>query len=539
MNKNALHDPVWFTPPDGSSRVLLKDSPSPPPAPDYRGAAEETAAGNLANTQLATRANRANQYSPYGSSTWTQADPSDPNSQWSQHINLSDTGSSLLNSLNKSQLGMADLQQGATDNVRATMGTPFNYSGPQIQSSVEGSTYQGSVAQPDVQRGVAQTGVQGTVPTSALQRSVSNPGVQTYFDTAGRQQQQLADVGGPQRGLNFNGAPTLPGVNDFGRERDQVTNALLSRSEPQFARDEELTRTRLLNQGLATGSQASNYDLDTLNRARNDARMQATLAGSQEQSRLFGLASQARNQYTGEQAQQGQFANNAQNQAFSQGLAGGQFANQAQQAQYGQNLGAMQAGNAARAQEFAQGLGAGNFANQAAMNEYTQNLGAGQFANQAAAQQFAQNLGAGQFANQAAAQQFGQGLAAGQFSNQAADRQFSQGLAQANFGNTAAQQALAQQMALYNQPLNTLSAIRSGSQVTNPQFPTYVQQQATPGANMSGAVGQQGQWDQGLYNQGVGQANSFNSGLMSIAGTALGGPIGGAIGSYVGRNWNG
>lgn len=73
-----------------------------------------------------------------------------------------------------------------------------------------------------------------------------------------------------------------------------------------------------------------------------------------------------------------------------------------------------------------------------------------------------------------------------------------------------------------NQPLNELNALRTGSQVTNPQFSNVPQQQATPGANMLGAAQAQGSYDQGLYNAGVGQANSFNSGLMSLAGAGLG-----------------
>ena len=94
-------DPIYFAPQRkfGGGWICFKDSPSPPPAPDYTGAAQATAAGNLQAAQAATKANRVNQYSPYGSSTYTQADPNDPNSQWSQQISLSDTGQKLLDRL--------------------------------------------------------------------------------------------------------------------------------------------------------------------------------------------------------------------------------------------------------------------------------------------------------------------------------------------------------------------------------------------------------------------------------------------------------
>jgi hypothetical protein len=39
---------------------------SPPPPPDYAGAARETAQGNLEAARVATAANRVNQITPYG-----------------------------------------------------------------------------------------------------------------------------------------------------------------------------------------------------------------------------------------------------------------------------------------------------------------------------------------------------------------------------------------------------------------------------------------------------------------------------------------
>src|SRR5262245_16978334 len=47
------------------------DSPDPPPAPDYTGAAEQEAAGNLAMARYQTNANRVNQINPWGSITYT------------------------------------------------------------------------------------------------------------------------------------------------------------------------------------------------------------------------------------------------------------------------------------------------------------------------------------------------------------------------------------------------------------------------------------------------------------------------------------
>ena len=84
-------------------------SSSPPPAPDYAGAATATAQGNLEATRAATEANRINQYTPYGSLTYSR-DPNaaTPDSGWSQSINLNDVGQKLLDYQNNASLGLGE-----------------------------------------------------------------------------------------------------------------------------------------------------------------------------------------------------------------------------------------------------------------------------------------------------------------------------------------------------------------------------------------------------------------------------------------------
>ena len=59
----------------------MKDAPAPP---DYKGAAEATAASDREMLREQTRANRPNQYTPFGTNIWNQ----DAEGNWSQHINL-------------------------------------------------------------------------------------------------------------------------------------------------------------------------------------------------------------------------------------------------------------------------------------------------------------------------------------------------------------------------------------------------------------------------------------------------------------------
>lgn len=336
--------------PFGAARYW-KDAPSPPAAPDYKGAAEATAAGNLQQAQQATAANRVNQYSPYGSSTYSQSDPSNPASPWSQQISLSPTGQSLLDSLNNSQLGIAGLQGGATGQVADTMGGGFNYNGPTVTGSFNAP------------------------------------------------------------GLDLSGVPKLPEASEAARQAAEQAayGRATSRLDPQWNDRQTDTETQLRNQGLVPGGEAYDKAERNLTFARNDAYDQARMG------------------------------------AVQQGL-------QAQQAQFGMGL-------AANNQGYQQALGSQN-------------------------------------------QMFNQGLAGG------------------NFNNSAAAQALQQQLALYNQPLNQLNALRSASQVTNPQFGSVPQQQAVGGANYAGAAQQSGLYDQNLYNQGIGVQNQNTSGMVGLAGAA-------------------
>lgn len=103
-------------------------SSSPPPAPDYAGAAQATAQGNLEATRAATEANRINQYTPYGSLTYSR-DPNaaTPDSGWSQHVNLNETGQKLLDYQNNAALGLGEQTGQALSRVGDSLSQPFDY----------------------------------------------------------------------------------------------------------------------------------------------------------------------------------------------------------------------------------------------------------------------------------------------------------------------------------------------------------------------------------------------------------------------------
>jgi hypothetical protein len=87
-------------------------------------------------------------------------------------------------------------------------------------------------------------------------------------------------------------------------------------------------------------------------------------------------------------------------------------------------------------------------------------------------------------------------------------------------GLAARQQGFNEAAYQRNEPLNTLNAVRTGSQVTNPNFVSTPQQATTKGPDMLGAATAQGNYDTAANNAASASSSGMTSGLMSLAGTA-------------------
>lgn len=108
------------------------------------------------------------------------------------------------------------------------------------------------------------------------------PGQQQIFENDQQLQQQLgflginaADMAGDtmKQPLNFN--------ERFGTQaqgRQDVIDAMMGRYDQDFARQKDATNSDLIARGIPSGSKAYETEMDRLNRGRNDALQQATLA---------------------------------------------------------------------------------------------------------------------------------------------------------------------------------------------------------------------------------------------------------------------
>lgn len=139
---------------------------------------------------------------------------------------------------------------------------------------------------------------------------------------------------------------------DFSKDRQRVERALMERMQPGLERDRNALEDRLASQGINIGSAAYRNAMDDYSRQVNGARLEAVLAGGQEQSRMTGL-----------EANRAAFENQAQSQQFGQNATRAGFANDANQQEFQNDSIRVGANNQAQAQQFGQNAQRTAFAN--------------------------------------------------------------------------------------------------------------------------------------------------------------------------------
>jgi hypothetical protein len=252
---------------------------SAPAAPDYTGAAQATASGNIAAAQQATRANRVNQYTPYGSLTYQE----NPNGTWDQNMNLSSTGQQLLNADNQSALGLAGLQNNAMQGVASQQGRGWNDSALTPSAINPGQTAQDAI--------MSRLNPQFDRRQSALETQLANQGI----------------ARGTEAWTN--------GMTDLNNARNDATSqaALQGIGLGQQARQ----------QGIQEQQYFNSRDLNNLNALRTGSQVTNPTFSSYNQQATTGGADTLGAQQAGYNAQLGNVnANNAFSGSAMQGLFG-------------------------------------------------------------------------------------------------------------------------------------------------------------------------------------------------------------------------
>jgi len=283
-----------------------------PAAPDYVGAANATAAGNLEAARAAAAANRVNQYTPYGNLTYShgsqqyndtaynnamadyQAKLDAYNSSGTSGVNSGDYASmlnALQNSSGTSGVNSVDyasmfnaLQNGSVESENGLYGGSQNGS-----VELENGLYRGS------QNGSSSTPKVKPVMPNREDYLISSPDDGwSVTTTLAPEQQQLLDQQNAislglanlaDRGLGYVDSALKNNITLGDLPKSMVNpgqtgqDALMARFQPQIERSRAALENKLANQGIMPGSEAYKNAMEQQQQGENDLWMQAALNG--------------------------------------------------------------------------------------------------------------------------------------------------------------------------------------------------------------------------------------------------------------------
>lgn len=257
---------------------------SAPEAPDYEALAREQAKAQQELLAQQTLANRVNQYTPWGSVTWSN------DRQFNQQAY--DAAMQAY----QQQMANSSASQGGH---WATVGGDGDYGQwqewvPNNKRSIGSSSGSSGLSVPNPAD--FYTGGDQWSQTITL-----SPEQQALFDQYNRLQQGLfgsqdATLGRVQDMYSQGFNPDLPAIYDPNLATNNATELLMQRLNPQLDQQYERLQSRLANQGITMGSQAWQNAMNQFGQNRNDAYNQASLAGITLGMQQQGLTNQQQQQ---------------------------------------------------------------------------------------------------------------------------------------------------------------------------------------------------------------------------------------------------
>lgn len=308
---------------------MCAPSPPAPSMPDIEG----QTASNIETAKATNLLNNPNVIGPTGSTTFTSGDTFDQAGY--------DAATDAWN------------QRNNQINVLAGSGLPM---APELAAQLRG------------QLGSAPTkGKYTTLGRETMNQTLS-PEEQAIYDQSSKNKLSLGQLAGQgaeaMKGLigtqvDYSGAPAAP--KDSEAIRKQVVDAMMSRNEPRLNQAAEQQDADLIAAGIRPGTEAWNRVKTEQGQTRNDALMQAQLAGGQESSRAYGMDEASRKNYIAELLSKRQVPLNEITALMSGSQVSNPFAGQG-----------YQAGGAVQPTDINAGT---NMLNQYNMNAYNQQIG--------------------------------------------------------------------------------------------------------------------------------------------------------------------
>ena len=271
-------DPIYFAPQrkPGGGWLVFKDSPSPPPAPDYAALAQQQGQANIDAARTSARLSNPNITSPLGSRTITYGSGAPTFNQAAYDAAMKAYTEGLRNAGTSGPVGSFDLSTG----WQYTGGTPGQAGGA-------------SQLKPPNQADFWQTKGDPDQANMAIKLS---PEQQALYDEQTKLSQGLLGLG--QNSLAQTSA-SLSQPQDFGSVQDIADQSYAmqtARLDPQWQQNEEMQKVQLANQGLVPGGEAYDNAMRTFSQGRNDAYNQARLSSISTMPQTFQLSSAQRMQ---------------------------------------------------------------------------------------------------------------------------------------------------------------------------------------------------------------------------------------------------
>lgn len=262
----------------GRGKPLTLEGKGSPPPPDYKGAAEATAAGDLAAARAAAAANRVNQYSPYGSIEYSRT-PSRTFDEAAYNAAMADYNRQLAEYNKRAAAQNTGLY--GSDPRERFFGLGSAPALPAPIAPTRDAFYRDS---PD-------DGWATTTKLSPEQQAIYDKNIgltQGLLDTAGTGLDYV------DRALSTGGRLDESRLAQPSISGQAVQDAIMSRLQPQLERNQESLRTRLANQGLMEGSEAWGNAMTDQGQLENDLYIQAALEGinTGQQARAQGIQEQ-------------------------------------------------------------------------------------------------------------------------------------------------------------------------------------------------------------------------------------------------------
>lgn len=454
----------------GVGSYMANSSNDAPASPDPYAVADAQGTENLEAARLSAELSRYDQKTPWGDLNWEQAVDSAglPTDKWTSTTTLDPRAQALVDSGLDTSLGLADATQSALSRVDSTYSKGLDTRGLPNPGDWDLGPQLSFGKRPNVEATKDFYRKDLYDPSALVQPRVDTATIanQAFQDQLGR----AASTAGQT--FDYSGLGAMPTADNATRQsvEDALYGRMTSRLDPQYAQTQAKLESQLTNQGITQGSEAWNTEMQNLGRNKNDAYQTAMetaiLNGGTEMQRQFELAMSGRKQGVTE-------ADSLRDRPFAEAsyLSG---LNTAADSSLGNALNA----------DTAYSTNSLNLADKDIASTWNNRMNT-----------INEQLAARDQAMQERASMLGE-----------------------------RSQGLTEQYTARNQVMNELNALRTGAQVTPPQFAAQQTGAQVAAAPVAQSVYNSYAGDQANYSAGVGTQNSALGGLASIASAYLMGP---------------